>query len=234
MTTTVGPNVTDGDGARTRLLSLVADLTPPEVGEKRRLARVRLIVLASLGTVLVVLAAWFAVSSWQAGRQQTALAAAETEAIGLRQQQRQYSELINAQAQSTRIDTQLATLLKTDVQWATLLGRLRAAAPRGLSLSSLAIALTDPTTQAAGSSAASAASGLPANDGKTPIGSLTVSGDATTTTAIAGYVDAVAEVPGVGNVLLSGVNDEGGTTNFTLRADLRSTLFSNHYAVKAD
>jgi Tfp pilus assembly protein PilN len=222
-------------GPPVRLLALSADLLPPEIVQRRRIVRIRLIVLASIGAVLVLLAGWFALSTWQVGRQEDKLAATETEAIGLRTQQRQYSELINAQTQSTKIDNQLATLLKTDVQWATLTARLRAAAPRGLELTAVAVALTDPTTQGAtGNSATTTASGLPSSDGKTPIGSLTISGTSTTKTAIASYVDAVSKVSGIGNVLLSGVTDQEDGSDFTLRADLSPTLLSHHYQAATD
>lgn len=234
MATTITEAVPAGPPAR--LPSLIADLLPPEIVQQRRVLRVRLIVLASFGTVLVLLAAWFAVASWQVSQQEQKLVAAETEAIGLRSQQRHYGELINAQTQSTKIGNQLATLLKTDVQWATTIARLRAVAPPGLELTGLSVALTDPATQGAtgANGAATTASGLPSEDGDTPIGSLTIIGISTTKTAVAGYVDAIGSVSGVGNVLLAGVTDQDDGTNFTLRADLTPTLLSHHYQATAD
>ncbi|GAA3384546.1 PilN domain-containing protein [Cryptosporangium minutisporangium] len=229
MTTVETPTVPDGSAHR--LLTLSANLLPPEVVQQRQVGRIRLIVLAALGTVLVLLAAWYALAHWQSARQEEKLAAAETEAIGLRQQMRAYSELINAQTQSTQINNQLSTLLATDVQWSTLLARLRAAAPRGLELTGVSIALTDPTT---GGSSTTTASGLPSSDGKTPIGSLTINGTSTTKSAIAGYVDSLGKVSGVGNVLLAGVTDQEDGSNFTLRADLSPTLLSHHYTSESD
>ncbi|SHN20926.1 PilN domain-containing protein [Cryptosporangium aurantiacum] len=234
MTTAVSPPVPDG--STHRLLALSANLLPPEVVQQRRLVRIRLVVLASLGTVIVLLAAGYAVAHWQSTRQEQKLADAQTEAIVLHQQMRAYDELVTAQTQTTKIDTQLAKLLATDVQWATLFGKLRAAAPRGLDLTGVSVALTDPTTQgtSGGSSSTTTASGLPSADGKTPIGSLTINGTSTTKTAIAGYVDSIGKVTGVGNVLLAGVTDQDDGTDFTLRADLAPTLLSHHYTSASD
>lgn len=232
MATVITPTVPAGPPSR--LLSLRADLLPSEVVERRQVVKVRLIVLIVLATVVVLLAAWFGLASWQVSRQESKLAATETEAIRLRAQQRQYSELISAQTQSTKINSQLATLLKTDVQWSTLISKLRAAAPRGLDLTAVSVALTDPTTQGStGSGSTTTASGLPSEDGAAPIGSLTMSGTSTTKTAIAYYVDAIGKVPGIGNVLLSGATDQEAGTDFTLRADLSPTLLSNHYQAAA-
>ncbi|MFG1925876.1 hypothetical protein [Cryptosporangium sp. NPDC048952] len=222
-------------GPPARLLSLRADLLPSEVVERRQVVRIRLAVIVVLGTVVVLLAAWFALASWQVGRQENKLESTETEAITLRTQQRQYSELIGTQTQSTKINGQLATLLKTDVQWATLIAKLRAAAPTGLDLTNVSVALVDPTTQGStGSGSVTTASGLPSKDGAAPVGSLTITGTSRTKTAIAGYVDTIGAVPGIGNVLLAGVTDQEDGSDFTLRADLSPTLLSHHYEVATD
>ncbi|MFI5953675.1 PilN domain-containing protein [Cryptosporangium sp. NPDC051539] len=224
-------------GASThRLYALGANLLPPEIAQQRQVVRIRLIVLASIGTVIVLLAAWFALSKWQTSRQEGRLADAETQAIVLRQQQRQYGELINAQTQSTRINNELATLLATDVQWSTLFAKLRAAAPGGLELTGITVALTDPTTQGTtgANTTATTASGLPSADGKTPIGSLTINGTATSKPAIATYADAIGKLPGVGNVMLSGVTVQDGGSDFTIRIDLSQSLLSHHYSITRD
>ncbi|TQS45394.1 PilN domain-containing protein [Cryptosporangium phraense] len=228
MTTIMTPPIHDAS----RLYALGANLLPPEIEQQRQFVRIRLIVLASIGTVIVLLAAWFALAKWETSRQDSKLADAETEAIVLRQQQRQYSELITAQTQSTKIGNQLSTLLATDVTWSTLLTKLRAATPTGLDLTGITVTLTDPTTQGTtgGNSTATTASGLPSKDGKTPIGSLTITGSSTSKPAIATYADAVGKLPGVGNVMLSGVTAQDDGSDFTLRVDLSPSLLSHHYS----
>lgn len=228
------PPVTNG--STDRLYSLGANLLPPEIAQQRQIVRVRLIVLASIGTVIVLLAAWFGLTWWATARQGDRLAEVEAEAIVLQHQQRSYRELINAQTQSTKIDGQLATLLSTDVRWATLFGKLRAATPHNLELTGITVALTDKTTEgtSGGSSTATTASGLPSADGKTPIGSLTLNGSSTSKTAIAGYADSVGKLTGIGNVMLAGVTVKEGQSDFTLRVDLSPTLLSHYYTSSND
>lgn len=232
MTTMISPSgATPTDASAARLLTLTANLLPPEVIERRQVVRLRQIVLISLGTALVLLATGYAIASHRSSSEQDKVDTAERQALVLRQQQRGYTELVDAQTQSTTINRQLATLLATDVEWARLFGSLRAAAPRGLALTSLGVALTDPTTggDTGSGTGSTTASGLPSADGTSPIGTLTISGTSSSKAAIANYLDTVATVTGVGNTLLSGVTDQDSGADFTLRADLSPVALSHHY-----
>jgi Tfp pilus assembly protein PilN len=233
MSTALGPAPDALDLSTARLLSLSANLLPPEIKERRRMLAARSSMVAALILVLLVLVAWYAYALYQKHDQQNQLDAAGTQTLNLRQQQHSYDQLLNAQTRTALINVQLKTLLATDVQWAKLLTAVRAAQPKGVALTSLAVALSDPTAASAGtvsSSSISTASGLPPKDGKTPIGALTIGGTSTTKAAVAQYVNALGAVAGVGNTLLSGVTDSDKSgIEFTLRADLSPDALSHHY-----
>lgn len=227
------------DASTTRLLGLSANLLPPEIKDNRRIVLVRWVTLVALATVVVLLGAWYAVTWYQTSQERDKATEAETIALSLRQQQRNYHELIAAQSQTALLNSQLKSLLATDVQWATLFTALRAAQPKGVALTNLAVALADPTASGAGAVSTSAnlstASGLPSADGSTPIGALTIGGTGTTKGVIAAYVDAMGTVPGVGNTLLSGVTNNDTTgVDFTVRADLSKAALSGYYTKSRD
>jgi hypothetical protein len=226
-TTTVSPpDGSPAGGSAARLLTLTANLLPPEVIEQRQVTRIRWVVLIALVTALVLLAAGYGIATYRSSVEQDRVEVAESEALILRQQQRVYQEVISAQTQSKAINSQLSTLVATDVDWAKLFGALRAVAPRGLALTSVGVALTDPATA---SGTTSTAAGLPSADGTVPIGTVTISGVSASKVAIAAYVDALGTVTGIGNTLLSGVTDQQAGTDFTLRADLSPVALSHHY-----
>ena len=217
-----------------RLLRLTANLLPPEIHEHRRVVAIRWAALVAGATVVVLLVGWYGYAWQQSSRQQDLVARAEGENLSLQHQQQAYGSLLAAQNATAAINGHLKTLLATDVQWATLFTALRAAQPKGVALTSLGVALTDQAAVAAGSTSTApsvdSASGLPSADGAAPIGALTINGTSPTKAGVAAFLDALGEVPGIGNTLLSGVTEshtEG--VQFTLRADLSKSAYSGYY-----
>jgi len=218
MTTTITPpESTRASGNPLRLLDIAADLLPAEITQARRDRRARTAVLAVLASVLVLLAAWYGLASYQAVAARTRLASAQRDVAAVQAQQREYAALTGTQARSAAIAARLSALLANDLPWSTLLAALQAAAPAGLSVTAVSGALNATGATGSGAGAGPAGAKPTTSPSATPIGTLSVSGVAPDKAAAAGYVDALARIAGLADPLVvSAATDETGV-HFTVQ-----------------
>ena len=201
-----------------------------EIIEGRRDRKVKRMVLSSLAAFLVLLAGWYGQATFQTWSARTDLSSAEDEAQALRVQQHDFDKVVSAQAESKSINTQLSTLLASDLRWSTMLASLRAVAPSGVQVTGVSAMLTPPDEANAGAKGA-IGSRLPSMSDEETIGAVTVTGTGQSKTAVAAYVDALGKVPGLANPLLSSVTLQEATLHFIVAVDITSSALSRRFAV---
>jgi len=62
-----------------------------------------------------------------------------------------------------------------------------------------------------------------------PVGTLTVSGTATSRAVIAGYVDALSRVTGLADPLVTNASTTSGTLQFSLRLDITRAILGGRF-----
>jgi Tfp pilus assembly protein PilN len=207
-----------------RVPRIAADLLPLEIVESRRDRRVRGVVVVALVSFVAVLVAWYALSAYETAQARGTLTAAEQSGDAVLRQQRHYSEVVNVQAASKVITTQLATLLANDLQWSRMLAAVARSAPPGVALTGLIGAL-----ETGAEAAAADRTALPNTSGEKQIGSLTVNGSAPDVATVAAYVDALDKITGLGNPMLDGLTTQSGKLRFTVRLDITSGGLGGRY-----
>jgi hypothetical protein len=221
--------------SRSRPLTIVANLLPPETIEARTTRKVRRIVIACLAGFVLLLGGWYAFATYELSLARTDLANAESDAHRLKAQQNQYNELIRTQTQSKAVQADLAKLFADEVQWTLLINAVGEVAPPGVEQTSVTAGIAGATTAtgaaAAGAPASSGAATTTA-DGKRIIGRITVEGKAPTKPAVASYLDAVAKLDGVANPLATTINAEtntAGPVTFSLQIDLTADALGGRF-----
>jgi hypothetical protein len=229
MATTLKPPVPAAPAGRApRVPPTAANLLPVEIIESRRLRKVRRLVLSALAVFALLLGAWFGQASYQTSQARQSLRAAESDVQRLTRQQGAFATVVAVQAESQAIRKQLAVLLANDLRWARLFSSLRKAAPAEVRLTAAYGSLASGATGAA-SGGGSTAPQLPGATGDKPIGTFTVTGSGATKTAVAAYVDALGNLPGLANPFLGDANEQDGTVQFTVRLDITSAALGGRY-----
>jgi Tfp pilus assembly protein PilN len=203
----------------TRIPPIAANLLPDEIVEARRSRKIHRAVFASLAVFLVGLAGWYVFASYQTSVARDDLANAQTEAEVLVRQQHQYADVVTTQAQSRAIQTQLSALLATDVNWSSVVDRIRGAAPRGLSVTGISGGLNGTNAQ-----------GTPVTTDPNQVGSLTITGYGPDKATIAAYVDQLAGVPGVSAPYLSNATQAGDGVQFSIKVDIVRAALNTRFA----
>jgi Tfp pilus assembly protein PilN len=212
-----------------RMVPITANLLPVEIIEARRGRALRMHVLRGVGAVLVLVIAWYGLASYQTSAARDSLASAEAQSQRLLRQQRAFAELATTQAQSRAISAQLRTLLASDLQWSRLLDAVQAAAPKGVQITGVSGALA---AGAKGGRTSAKATQLPSTSGDRTIGTLTVTGSASSKPAVAACVDALAKVEGLANPLLGSASLQNKAVQFTVRLDITSAALGGRYSAK--
>jgi hypothetical protein len=209
-----------------RLLSIAANLLPPEIVDTRRTRRVKRAVLVALCTCTVLLAGWYGAATLQTVTARAEVRSVDQEIEQLTRHQKAYADVIRVQADSQAIHAQLIAVLGGDLRWSTLISAVQSAAPVGLNLTGVT-GLVTPTVAVRGAAPA----GVPV--GVAPIGSLIINGSGRTKGMVAGYVDALGTIPGLANPFLTNANEDDGVTLFTVRVDVTSAALGGRYSTKA-
>jgi len=238
MTTTLMPPESAAAGGQAhRILSIGANLLPPEIMAARRTRKVRRYVLSALVVFVALVAVWYSLAAMQTSAAQDDLKAAETTAHDLERQQRSFTDLVGVQAESEAIDAQLTALLARDLQWADLLQSVQKTTPSGVLLTSISGSLTalpqgatDSTTEDA--NAVGGTARLPNTSGQRLVGEITVAGTAPSEAVVADYVDALAKLKGLGNPLLGNVTVDNSRAEFTVRLDITGAALGGRYSPK--
>lgn len=203
-----------------RIPHIFADLLPEEIINARRGTRARRRVIAALVGLTVLMAVWYGLAHYHTYLAAESVVAAEDGTRRLTRQQSEYDNVVKAQADAQAVSAQLAKLLANDLQWSALLASLQAAAPDGVTI-----------TTVSGSVGVAAEAGAPAGSsaGSPPVGVLTVSGTAPSKPAVAAYVDALATVPGTANPLLSDASQNLEKVQFTVRLELTKAALAGRF-----
>ncbi len=224
MTTTVDVEALTPTSKAVRFVDVRANLLPDEVVVARRTARLRNRILIALVALVVALAGWYAFCNLQTARAKDDLATLQRHGEALQGEQRQFTPLIEAQAQSARIKTALAKLMSGDLRWQDLLARLRSAAPRGV-----ALATVDGNLAATADTAANGGLNVLNGSGKPAVGQLTITGRAPDKGAIANYVDRLGRITGLAAPFPASVTGKDGSVTFSLTVIITADALGGRY-----
>jgi Tfp pilus assembly protein PilN len=231
MTTTVAPPESAPAAKNPlRILSIAADLLPAEIVDSRRARKVRRLMLSALAGFAVLLTMWYGVATLQTSAARSTLSGAESDIHRMARQQSAFGELVKVQSESQSISAQLAAVLAGDLRWTTLLSALRQAAPGDVQVTMVSGALSPTSSGVAAESPLSAR--LPSTTADRLVGTLTISGTASSKAVVAAYVDALAKVQGLADPLLGEVVSENGKLQFTVQLDITSAAPGGRFATK--
>lgn len=210
--------------------SIVADLTPPQLINARRVAALRKWLLLGLVVVALLCVAGYGAAYLRHGRAEDAANAATDNTTLLQRQVDRYSGITRMQTVTDTTDGQIAQLLSQDVDVPKLVGQIRAALPTSMSIQNLTVTLS------AGSSSATAGSGAPSTplntSGLPEIGTITVTGSAHAITDLPSFVDRLSAIPGLVSVLPQSdqtAAGKGATTQYSITAALTDKLLSHQF-----
>lgn len=198
----------------TRILTISANLLPEEVVAARQARRTRGLVLIVVALVAALCVSWFGLAYHQKQQADEDLTAATTAVTDLQNDQREFTETLQVQADTKRLNEQLTAVMADDLDWAALLTTLRDAGAPDITISGVNGRLSK------SDNASSSTTVLPGSATDT-VGSLVVSGKGPDKRAVAAYVDALARQTVVTNPYVTSVasEEEGGVT-FSLRVDI--------------
>lgn len=215
-----------------------ANLLPPDVIAARRIAAIRKIIILVLIAVVVLAGVGYGYAFMQQRQAQSQLSAEQTKTTTLEASQEQYSEVVTLAASITQVKTQLAGLMAGDVDAAKLIDNVIAQLPPKSTITQLQLSL-DAAGQQGGSSSTSGSSTSTGGSvldasGRPHIGSLTMTGSTGSLSEVAGYVNALAKLPGVVSVYptSAGAGTGTGTGNgvqFTIDLTLTDQLLTHRY-----
>ncbi|SDJ05424.1 hypothetical protein SAMN05444157_1491 [Frankineae bacterium MT45] len=202
------------------LISVYADLLPQEIveGRKEKLSRTRGI--AAMGIALALVLVGDGVARWHTSNAQSELNAAVSAGNAQMAKTHTYSELVNAQAGSAQISSELKSLFATDLQWEKLLSQVRATAPAGLTISSIDAGLNNSKTAGAAPLSATAAN---------TVGLVTLTGLANDPSLVATMLDTLAQVPGVVAPTPTSLNQSTGGYSFSATFNLSPSALNGKY-----
>lgn len=210
----------------TRVLSISANLLPEEIVAGRQARRARGIVLIVVAVVAALCATWFAFAVDQKQDADDALTAATDTVTSLQASQKQFSEILQVQADTRLLSSQLTAVMAKDLDWAALLATVRdAGTPSGISITGVNGRVTPPDETADATTAV-----LPGTATDT-VGSLLVSGAGPDKAAVATYVDALSRQSVVTNAYVTSVasDQDGRGVTFSLRVDLTRTALCGRF-----
>lgn len=213
-----------------RFVAIRANLLPQEIIQARRAVVVRKRVAAAVAALVLVLVGVYGLSWWQTRSANNALAAAQQQSLALEQQQASFADLVQAQAATDSVRSQLQQVMVGDLPWAKLLTALRGTAPAGVSLDEISGTVTDTASGQAGSVAATGGLPVPTSKGL-PAGTLTVTGVAKDKASVAAYADRLSKLRGLANVLVTSVASNGHkAVTFDLTADITTDALGGRWS----
>lgn len=210
---------------------IVADLTPPELIASRRVQKVRLWVVAAAVLVAAACAGGYVWARGQANTAAASLTAEQATTQALIDRQRSYTNVTSLQAAIDQVKAQTATLMASDVDIDTLLGKIWSALPDGMTISQIDV--TVPST-VAGANARDPSSGIGALDTSDAvhIGTVTLSGTGGAITDVPTFVDGLGAIPGVFAPFPTANTADATGVQYSVQLTLTDALLSNRFAVE--
>ena len=208
---------------------VVADLTPPELIEMRRLKVLRKVIGAALVVVVALFVGGFVFAMFRESGAEDKLASTRAEGTSLARATGRYSAVTELQQTTQSIDAQVMQLMTTEVDVSGFIGKVRSSAPNTVSITSLNVSLTG--QNAAG---APTPSSTPGSTDAAVIGTVTLSGTARRMADLATYIEALQKTRGITNVLpASNTASTGGTASWSVTLSLTDKLHTHKYDVTA-
>lgn len=214
---------------------IAANLLPPEVITARRIAVIRKMIVAGLIAVVALAVMGYGYAFLQQRDARSQLTAEQQKTTALHASQQQYSQVVVLSGSITQLKTQLASLMAADVDTTKLVDNVAAQLPPKSTITQLQLDLPAAAAQSGTSSASSSSSsqGGSALDtsGQSHVGSLTVTGSTGALSEVAGYVNALAKLPGVVSVYPTSQGTGSGTkgVQFTINLTLTDDLLTHRY-----
>ncbi|MEU4424354.1 PilN domain-containing protein [Actinoplanes sp. NPDC024001] len=190
-----------------RVLTIRADLLPPEIRDGRRARRTRSFVLISLVLVLAGLGSWYAMATAAKNDAEKAYNQTLEQLATVQNQQKKdknVQKMVAVKQGNTALEKELKALLGQDMSWANLLDLVRkTGTDASVTVNEISGGLT------ADSTGANATSGA--------IGSLNVSGTADNKKEVAEYVEALGKLTFLSDPFVNSVTDgDDGKVTFAL------------------
>lgn len=228
MSTSVQPDLatTTVENSR-RIIPIFANLIPTEVAEVRRGRQARRATLFGLAILAVVIGGVYALTVVETVSTQSELDEVSARSGQLTTQTKlpEFVKLTQTQDESRLIEKQLTELMASDLPWAKLLAEVRAKAPRGVGVNTVASALAPKQ--------AATTTQTPTTATVVPIGTITITGTGPSKPVIAGYVDNLAALDGVADPYVTTVStDSAGKTaklDFTVRLSITADALGGRF-----
>lgn len=213
---------------------ITANLLPPEVVARRRLATVRKMILAVLAVVVVVAGAGYGYARFEQHSAQAGLSAEQAKTAALDAQQRSYAQVVTLTGTISGIKAQLATLMTGDIDAAKLVDAIVARLPAGATITQLQATLAQDLGQSSTSSSTDTGVGVLDTSGKTHVGSVSVTGTVKTMQDGSSFATQLATIPGVTEVYPTSQTTSSGSVQVTIQMVLTDALFTHRYDVAAN
>lgn len=204
---------------------IVADLTPPELVDARRLSVLRKRIGAALAVLVVMCGAGYSLALRDHSFAEDALSTVQDRTTALRVQQNGYRDVTQTEAALALKQKQTATLMAADVETSALLVKLRAALPGRMTIKNLSVDLAAASIKA---TAGSTATGLDAS-GRATIGTAVIGGSALAYADVSRYVDTLASTAGLINVVPTSAQADQGGVQYNITFNLTDVLLSHRF-----
>lgn len=211
MTTTalmpVDPTVSPQQAAR--ILTIRADLLPPEIRDGRRARRTRSLVVLLLIVTLAGVGTWYwqaALTKQAADDEYAATFQSLNDARNAQRENKDIQALIKYKQDGETLNEELKTALADDVSWSnliTLIGEV--AGEQRVQLTEVSGGLAEKNAAAAGSKI---------------VGTLSITGKAANKRIVADYVNELGTLKHVTNPFVTTVSTEENSVNFTLMVSI--------------
>jgi type IV pilus assembly protein PilN len=207
---------------------IVANLIPPEVLQARRVRAIRKLVAYLLGVLVLLAGIGYGYAFYRSQQAAETLAAEQSRTSQLLVQQKRYADVTLLQTSVAGVRTELAQLLKTDVDVSALITSVLRQLPSGATVSQLAVTMSPPEGQQAKVNPASGTGSLDTS-GRAHIGLMTVTGQAPRVSDVSTLVDRLGALPGfIDPYPTSNTTNDKGTL-FTVQFTIDERLFSHRY-----
>lgn len=201
---------------------IVADLTPRELVEARRLNVLRKAIAVALLVVVLMCIAGYAWAFLKHRSASDDLTSAKGRSQQLAGERRQYSNVTEIQSMTQSVNSQINGLTANNVDVAILLARVRGSLPHSMSLTSMTVTIS-------GASAGTNTAPSLDTSGHAIIGNVTLAGTSAKLVDLADYVTLLSGLKGVANVVpSSNAAATAGTAQWNVTLQLTDQLYAPH------
>lgn len=206
---------------------IAVDLTPPELLNRRHVRVLRKAVIAGIVAVFVLCVGGYVLAVQRRSDAQDALDTAQMQTSRLHSQTAKYSVVTKIDGTVDQVRAQVAGLMKGDIALDTLLTKVRASVPKGMSIDQLSVTISLATV----APGQGAAAGSIDRTGHVRVGNIGIQGRTDAIPAISGFVDRLEKIPGVVDVVPTS-NSLGATGGqYAINLGIDDRLLSHRFDV---